>query len=273
MLTQGKIFQFCYLDIKGLPARDVLDYGWLNSFYHGGKKNLLDAYILNYVRQQEQDYVLKNYAEAYCDTDAASVINLKDWRVVADLPFDYQRRLRGVVVERPGDGAHIIICKGRVASLLACCDYEEEKAGIIKPCDPESREQRLLIAQKLENQGMKILAVAYKVMEQNKGNYDVDDEKGLILKGFLGFLDPPSDHAMTIIEDAVKNNWDIKILTTDSPEMACYLCQHMGVVVKNIWRGEHINNSPLLVDCKNSTIFADLYPIEQQYLLKILQKV
>ncbi|HEY6082824.1 MAG TPA: HAD-IC family P-type ATPase, partial [Chitinophagaceae bacterium] len=47
-LTQGKIVLEQYLDPDGEPCQKVLDYGYLNSYYHTGLKNLMDDAILDH---------------------------------------------------------------------------------------------------------------------------------------------------------------------------------------------------------------------------------
>jgi Mg2+-importing ATPase len=42
-------------------------------------------------------------------------------RLVDELPFDFQRRRMSVVVDYEGD--HVLICKGAVEEIYACCTH------------------------------------------------------------------------------------------------------------------------------------------------------
>ena len=53
-LTQGKIVLEKHLDAQGDPSEKVLQYGYLNSYYHTGLKNLLDEAILDHEELEEQ---------------------------------------------------------------------------------------------------------------------------------------------------------------------------------------------------------------------------
>ena len=45
----------------------------------------------------------------------------QDCRLVDELPFDFQRRRMSVVVDYEGD--HVLICKGAVEEIYACCSH------------------------------------------------------------------------------------------------------------------------------------------------------
>ena len=53
-LTEGKIVLEKHLDVKGNPSQRVLDYGYMNSYYQTGLKNLMDEAILNHVRLERR---------------------------------------------------------------------------------------------------------------------------------------------------------------------------------------------------------------------------
>ena len=52
-LTQGKIMLEKYLDVEGEPSDRVLEFGYLNSYYQTGLKNLMDEAILAHEELEE----------------------------------------------------------------------------------------------------------------------------------------------------------------------------------------------------------------------------
>jgi Mg2+-importing ATPase len=47
-ITEGRIVLEKHMDVKGNPSQRVLDYGYMNSYYQTGLKNLMDEAILNH---------------------------------------------------------------------------------------------------------------------------------------------------------------------------------------------------------------------------------
>ena len=56
------------------------------------------------------------------DLEAAA----RRYRVVDEIPFDFQRRRMSVVVG-DGDGEHLLICKGAVEEMLSICAYAKTR--------------------------------------------------------------------------------------------------------------------------------------------------
>ncbi len=93
-ITQGKIVLEKYMDVKGNTSDRVLHYGYMNSYYQTGLKNLMDEAILNHVNLNDDLQVDELY------------------RKIDELPFDFKRRRMSVIVE-DNRGRHILICQRR----------------------------------------------------------------------------------------------------------------------------------------------------------------
>ena len=112
-LTQGKIVLEKHLDAHGDPSEKVLQYGYLNSYYHTGLKNLLDEAILDHQELEER-------------------LKAKDkYRKIDEIPFDFVRRRMSVVVEDE-TGLNTLICKGAVEEVLGLCTRVEVKGEVIE---------------------------------------------------------------------------------------------------------------------------------------------
>jgi Mg2+-importing ATPase len=172
-LTQGKIVLEKHLDVYGEPSERVLHFGYLNSFHHTGLKNLLDKAILDHEE-------LKEHLKAD-----------EKYRKIDEIPFDFVRRRMSVVVEDE-TGLNTLICKGAVDEVVGLCTRVEVKGEVIEVL-PEHDAKRRELADDLNGQGFRVVALAYKQMlgASDEPVYSVKDESDLILLGFLAFLDPP----------------------------------------------------------------------------------
>jgi Mg2+-importing ATPase len=80
-LTQGKIVLEKHLDVRGNDSERVLHYGYMNSYYQTGLKNLMDEAILHHGDLNDKLQVDESF------------------RKIDELPFDFKRRRMSVILE------------------------------------------------------------------------------------------------------------------------------------------------------------------------------
>ena len=255
-LTQGKIILEKHLDVYGEPSEKVLHFGYLNSFHHTGLKNLLDQAILDHEE-------LKDHLQA----DAK-------YRKIDEIPFDFVRRRMSVVVE-DDSGLNTLICKGAVDEVMSCCTRVEVKGELIEVM-PEHDAKRRQLADDLNAQGFRVIALAYKQMPgaSDEPHYAVKDESDLVLLGFLAFLDPPKDTATEALQRLHDLNVDVKVLTGDNELVAAYICKQVGMPVEHILLGSQIEtmSEAELADAASATsVFARLVPAHKERIIRALQ--
>jgi len=255
-LTQGKIILEKHLDVHGEPSEKVLHFGYLNSFHHTGLKNLLDQAILDHEE-------LKDHLQA----DAK-------YRKIDEIPFDFVRRRMSVVVEDE-TGLNTLICKGAVDEVMSCCTHVEVKGEVIEVM-PEHDVKRRKLADDLNGQGFRVIALAYKQMPgaPDEPVYAVKDEAGLILLGFLAFLDPPKDTAADALKRLHELNVEVKLLTGDNELVTAYICNQVGMPAASILLGSQIEtmNEAQLADAASTTrVFARLVPAHKERIIRALQ--
>ena len=85
------------------------------------------------------------------------------------------------------------------------------------------------LVRKLNEQGFRVIALAYKIMPEASKEYSVKDETELILLGFLAFLDPPKETTAEALEDLRRNNVHVKILTGDNEIITRSICRQVGL--------------------------------------------
>ena len=255
-LTQGKIVLEKHLDAHGDPSEKVLQYGYLNSYHHTGLKNLLDEAILDHEELEER-------------------LKAKDkYRKIDEIPFDFVRRRMSVVVE-DDTGLNTLICKGAVEEVLGLCTRVEVKGEVIEVL-PEHDAKRRLLADDLNGQGFRVIALAYKQMPgaTDEPVYAVKDESDLILLGFLAFLDPPKDSATEALKRLHNLSVDVKILTGDNEIITAYICKEVGMPVEHLLLGSQIegmSETALAEAASVTSVFARLAPAHKEHIIRALQ--
>ncbi len=255
-LTQGKIVLEKHLDVNGDPSEKVLQYGYLNSYHHTGLKNLLDEAILDHEELEERLKAKEKY------------------RKIDEIPFDFVRRRMSVVVEDE-TGLNTLICKGAVDEVLSLCTRVETNGGVI-PVQPEHDAKRRQIADDLNSQGFRVIALAYKQMPGGSDEpvYSVKDESDLILMGFLAFLDPPKDTATEALKRLHGLNVDVKVLTGDNEIITAYICKEVGISVEHLLLGpqiETMSETELAEAASATSVFARLAPAHKEHIIRALQ--
>ncbi len=247
-LTQDKVIMKKHVDLQGEDNDTVLQYAYLNSFYQSGLKNLLDVAVLDHV-DIRQDLHIDDQAYAKID----------------EIPFDFVRRRMSVVVAKNETKEHILICKGAVEEILASCTKGEIDG---KPFDmtQQHRTDTLRLAQDLNEDGFRVIAVAHKDMPAEQQTYGVKDECDLTLIGFMAFLDPPKESAAPAIAALEGHGIAVKILTGDNDIVARRICKDVNLKVEGVLLGDQLTimtDAELAQKVEHTTLFAKLSPAQK----------
>ncbi|PZV18837.1 MAG: magnesium-translocating P-type ATPase [Pseudanabaena sp.] len=254
-LTQDKIVLQRHLDPYGQESTDVLKYAYLNSFYQTGLKNLLDIAVLEHNQELESLEIEKNY------------------RKFDEIPFDFVRRRMSVVIEEMGK-QHVLICKGAVEEVLKVCTQLKVNDQV-EAMDDSARTKVANLQKSLNSDGLRVIAVAYKVMPPDQAHYAISDESDLILLGNIAFLDPPKDSAAEAIKALKHSGVDVKILTGDNEIITQKICKDVGLPVQNVLLGsdiEALSDDKLAEVAVTTTIFAKFSPTQKAKVIQVLRK-
>jgi Mg2+-importing ATPase len=271
-LTQNRVSLSLHLDVDGRSDARVLEYAYLNSRSQTGLKSMLDVAVLEHVELGRNVNLLYQYQS------------------VDEIPFDFTRKRLSVILSRGGGGAHpglggalqwlksrvlaqsrkgavhVLICEGAVEETLACCKYLE-KSGRVMRLDTTRREQALAKARELSEDGLRLVAVAYREIARPRKDYSVADERELVLLGFIAFLDPPKESAKGALATLKASGVEIKILTGDNEVVTQNICREVGLAVDRIVRGpdiEKLDDHQLATLVEEATIFAKLSPDQKR---------
>ncbi|GBO54208.1 Mg(2+) transport ATPase, P-type [Pseudanabaena sp. lw0831] len=254
-LTQDKIVLQRHLDPYGQESTDVLKYAYLNSFYQTGLKNLLDIAVLDHNQELESLEIEKNYQK------------------FDEIPFDFLRRRMSVVVEEKGN-QHVLICKGAVEEILKVCTQLKVDDKVVQ-MDESAHTKVSNLQHALNGDGLRVIAVAYKVMPPEQSHYTIADESNLILLGNIAFLDPPKDSAAEAIKALKRNGVDVKIITGDNEIITRKICKDVGLPVHHILLGsdvESLSDDKLAEVAATTTIFAKVSPTQKARVIQVLRK-
>ncbi|RTF31496.1 magnesium-translocating P-type ATPase [Serratia marcescens] len=254
-LTQDKIVLERHTDAFGAGSERVLRYAWLNSFYQTGLKNLLDVAVLSCAEQNRQPEALQNY------------------RKVDEIPFDFVRRRMSVVVAKDNE-YHELVCKGALEEMLAICSHVRHEDEVI-PLSEALLARIRRITDDLNQQGLRVVAVANKILPAQTHEYGVADESDLILEGYVAFLDPPKESTAPALAALKQNGVTVKILTGDNELVAAKVCRDVGLEADHLLRGseiEQMDDEQLAQAAARTTVFAKLTPLHKERIVKLLRR-
>ncbi|HUH75314.1 MAG TPA: magnesium-translocating P-type ATPase [Chitinophagales bacterium] len=264
-LTIDKIVLSQHLNVHGIEDFEVLKWAYLNSFHQTGLVNLMDKAVLDHVE-------IHNYLKVE-----------EDFKKVDEIPFDFLRRRMSVILKQK-NGKHLMISKGAVEEMLDLCSHsfdpgEDNKLHIendeIVELDENMRKKVWETTSALNAKGLRVLVLAIKEFDGDHSlTYNVEDEKDMILTGFIGFLDPAKPSAQPSIEALHRLNVEVKVLTGDNEIVTKKICGDVGIPVKNIMLGhelELISDEELTERVNDISIFAKLSPLQKVRVVKSLR--
>jgi Mg2+-importing ATPase len=252
-LTQDRVVLQYHLDLKGEDSNRVLEYAFLNSFHQSGLRNLLDEAVLAHAHRSEHEWLKPKYVKS------------------DEIPFDFQRRRLSVVLDR-GDGSHLMITKGAVEEVFAVCDSWAigDETGPLDPSHLAAAQEEMA---RLNADGFRVIAVAYKAIDAPLRAYEPRDEAGLTLAGYVAFLDPPKETVAAAIKALHASGVAVKILTGDNDLVARTICRQVGLDVGRVLLGAELarlSDAELARAAVTTTLFAKLAPEQKARVIEAL---
>jgi Mg2+-importing ATPase len=251
-LTEDRVVLMRHCNVAGRETEDVLLDGYLISYFQTGLKNLLDRAILD-----SSDFHGQAVVEKYKKLD--------------EIPFDFTRRMMSVLVENP-EGKAVLLTKGAPEEVFHQCSHFELD-GKLSPMDPA-----LIVGLKqeydnLSNDGFRVLAVATKELP-GKNLCSKDNERELVLRGYVAFLDPPKDTASRALDALHKHGVAVKILTGDNHLVSRKVCKDVGLSADPMLLGadvEKMSDAELAEAAEKAALFTRLSPAHKERVIRVLR--
>jgi Mg2+-importing ATPase len=215
-LTEAKIKLEQHVDAKGVPSERVLELAYLNSFFETGLKSPLDEAILSHQN-----------------------IDVSAWKKIDEVPFDFERRRVSVLLDK-GNG-RLLVVKGASEEIVALCThYEEQGTDAQMALDTAARERIHGVHIGLEQEGFRVLGVAWREITPDHPHAVVGDEAELVFAGFAAFLDPPKESAAKALAALKESGVDVKIVTGDSDLVTRHVCTQLNIPITGLLTGKEI---------------------------------
>lgn len=267
-LTEDRIVLERHLDVNGRENARVLRYAFLNSYFSTGVKNLVDAAIVERALAEGTDEV-----GAVTNGTAVTAEELAcRYHSIDELPFDFERRRLSVVVG-DADGRTRMVTKGALEEVLAVCT-EVEVDGRVLPLTDELVAHVVEQGAALADEGMRVLGVARKDEPAGTGSLTVEDERDMVLIGYLAFLDPPKESSAAAVRALAAHGVATKVLTGDSPRVATHVCRAIGIPAERVLGGnevEAMDDGQLAAAVQEVSIFAKLSPAQKARVVSALR--
>ncbi len=249
-LTEAKIKLEQHVDAEGKPSDRVMELAYLNSFFETGLKSPLDDAILEHQN-----------------------IDVKAWKKIDEVPFDFERRRVSVLVEKYED--RILIVKGAPEEIVALCTrYEEQSSNSQADLDATARQRLLEQRSALEKEGFRLLGIAWRQVPLDHPHAVVGDETELVFAGFAGFLDPPKESAAEALAALAKIGVAVKIVTGDSELVTQHVCATLNIPVSGVLIGKEIaemDDSALRVKVDQANLFCRVNPSQKDRVILALK--
>ena len=249
-LTEAKIRLEKHVDAEGLPSERVLELAYFNSFFETGLKSPLDEAILGHQH-----------------------IEIGVWKKIDEVPFDFERRRVSVLIDN-GETRWLVV-KGAPDEIVGLCThYEAEGAELQRPVDEAALAAIRGQYHALEEEGFRVLGIAWRQVPLGHPHAVVGDETELVLAGFAAFLDPPKASAASALAALDRVGVAIKIVTGDSDLVTRHVCTQLKIPVTGILTGKEIaqmDDHALQARVEAANLFCRVNPAQKERVIWALK--
>jgi Ca2+-transporting ATPase len=202
----------------------------------------------------------------------------KDYPTIKSFPFDSFRKRAAII--RKHNQKNISFVKGSIESLLNVSTKIIDNNNVKKLTQTHKNEILSMSAAFAAN-ALRIIAIAYKDLD-DKENYTLEDaEQNLTFAGFVTMLDPPHPEVKSAIESVFKAHLKVFMITGDNEITAKAIAQRIGLMNPNNEFPEVINGTALqkmsneqvcLSFNKRAVIFSRVSPDDKFRIVDLLKK-
>ncbi len=144
---------------------------------------------------------------------------------MAEIPFDSDRKLMSTKYQL--HGVPTILTKGALDVLLDRTSLIRTNEGI-RPITETDKEQILAKNMEFSENGLRVLAFAYKETEMN-AVLGLEDENDYIFVGLISMMDPPREESKAAVADAKRAGIKPIMITGDHKITATAIAKQIGI--------------------------------------------
>ncbi|EDT74926.1 cation-translocating P-type ATPase [Clostridium butyricum] len=153
----------------------------------------------------------------------------KTYARLREIPFDSDRKLMSTLHNI--DGKYLMITKGALDVLLERTVNIKTSSGIRK-FTKEDADNINAANKNLSTQGLRVLAFAYKELEEDK-ELTLDDENDFTFLGLISMIDPPREESKAAVADCIKASIKPIMITGDHKITASAIAKEIGILQKD----------------------------------------
>lgn len=208
------------------------------------------------VDRREQDYIVQGDPTEGAIALAAARFGLVKHEMegmmprIGEVPFSSERKLMTTVHEVKGDlplddayerkiddifhsMKYVAFTKGAPDRLIAICDRIWDQ-GAIHEMTPQYLERIENANAKLANEGLRVLAVAFRELDSipDDGKWSTVEGK-LVLVGLIGIIDPPRPEVKDAVATCKRAGIRVVMITGDHPITARAIARDLGIIDAN----------------------------------------
>ena len=187
------------------------------------------------------------------------------------IPFDAAHRFMATLHRDHPRGAAFACVKGAPERVVAMCDRQLGPGGE-EPLDAQAWLARV---DALAAEGQRVLAVATKAMPAEvRALAFADVERGAVLLGLVGLIDPPREEAVAAVRDCRAAGIRVKMITGDHAATARAIAGQLGLEVASVAEGrdlDRLDGAALRRVARDTDVFARTSPEHKLRLVEALQ--
>ena len=180
---------------------------------------------------------------------------------ISEIPFDSDRKLMSTV--NIVNNKSVLFTKGALDSLINKVNYLTTSNGVRRLSD-EERKKILLVNKQLSEQGLRILAFAYKEL-QDREEITKEDENDYVFTGLISMIDPPRLESKEAVYKCIMAGIKPVMITGDNKVTAVAIAKEIGIMSKDDIAIEgleidKLNDEQLKDKVKNIAVYARVSP-------------
>lgn len=259
-LTQNKMtVQKVYVDNKLIDGRELK------------KDNLAHRFLINNALLCNDSVTVEG--KEIGDPTEVALVNLGEelhldelvirekYQRISEIPFDSDRKLMSTV--NIVNNKQVLFTKGALDVLINKVNYVADSHGIRKLND-EERKEIISVNKQLSEQGLRILAFAYKEL-QDKEEITKEDENNYVFTGLISMIDPPRVESKDAVHKCIMAGIKPVMITGDHKVTAAAIAREIGIMGKDDIAVEgleidKLNDEQLKEKVKNISVYARVSP-------------
>lgn len=259
-LTQNKMtVQKVYVDNKLIDGRELK------------KDNLAHRFLINNALLCNDSVTIDG--KEIGDPTEVALVNLGEelhldelvirekYQRISEIPFDSDRKLMSTV--NMVNSKLVLFTKGALDVLINKVNYVADSQGIRKLSDEEKKEI-ISVNKKLSEQGLRVLAFAYKEL-QDREEITKEDENDYVFTGLISMIDPPRVESKDAVHKCIMAGIKPVMITGDHKVTAAAIAREIGIMGKDDIAVEgleidKLNDEQLKEKVKNISVYARVSP-------------